>query len=57
MNPLPLLLIVFALLFDLIIAQGHLGEGLQSAGIDRFTMPNIILLVEFLCTDGVTNPT
>ena len=47
-NPLPLLLIVFALLFDLIIAQGHLGEGLQSAGIDRFTMPNIILLVGIL---------
>ncbi len=46
--PLPMLLIVFALLFDLMIAQGHLGEGLSSAGIDRFPMPNIILLVGIL---------
>ena len=44
-NPLPLLLIVFALFFDLMIALGHLGEGLLSAGIDRFPLPNIILLV------------
>jgi hypothetical protein len=43
-----MLLIVFALLFDLMIAQGHLGEGLSSAGIDRFPMPNIILLVGIL---------
>jgi hypothetical protein len=44
-NPLPLLLIVFALLFDLLIVEGHLGEGLLSAGIDRFPLPNVILLV------------
>ena len=43
-NPLPLLLIVFGLLFDLVLALSRLGEGLNGAGIDRYTMPNIILL-------------
>jgi hypothetical protein len=44
-NPLPLILIVFALLFDLMLATSHLGEGPQAAGLNRFTMPNVILLV------------
>ncbi|HEY5023373.1 MAG TPA: Ig domain-containing protein [Acidimicrobiales bacterium] len=44
-SPLPLVLVAFGLLFDLMIALGHLGEGLLSAGIARFTMPNLILLV------------
>jgi len=45
-NPLPLLLIVFALLFDLTISLGRAGEGLAGAvNNDRFTMPNIVLLV------------
>jgi hypothetical protein len=44
-NPLPLVLITFALLFDLMITLGHLGEGLLTAGDTRFTLPNIILLV------------
>jgi len=43
--PLPLLLIVFALLFDLILALSRLGEGLLGAGLDRYTMPNLILVV------------
>ncbi len=44
-NPLPLVLITFALLFDLMLAISHVGEGLQAAGFNRFSMPNIILLV------------
>ena len=44
-TPLPLLLIAFGASFDFMIALGHLGEGVLSAGIDRFPMPNIILLV------------
>ena len=44
-NPLPLLLIVFAGLFDVMIALGRMGEGLPTAGVDHYTMPNIILLV------------
>ena len=47
-NPLPLILIVFALLFDLMLAASHLGEGVQAAGLNRFTMPNVILLVGIL---------
>jgi hypothetical protein len=44
-SPLPLVLIVFALLFDLMLATSHLGEGLTYAGVNRFTMPNVVLLV------------
>ena len=43
-NPLPLVLIVFAFLFDLMVAASHLGEGPTAAGLNRFTMPNLILL-------------
>ncbi len=43
-SPLPVLLITFALLFDLMLALGRLGEGVVGAGLDRYTMPNIILL-------------
>jgi len=44
-NPLPTLLIVFALLFDLMLALSRMGEGLTAASLDRYTMPNIIMLV------------
>ncbi len=44
-SPLPVLLIVFAALFDLMLALSRLGEGLLGAGLNRYTMPNIILLV------------
>ena len=47
-NPLPLLLIVFALLVDFIIAMGRFGEGLRYAVAvtnSRYTMPNLLLLV------------
>ena len=44
-NPLPVLLIAFAFLFDLILALSRLGEGLLGAGLNRYTMPNIVLLV------------
>lgn len=47
-TPLPLVLVAFALLFDVMIALGHLGEGLPSAGIARFALPNLILLVGIL---------
>jgi hypothetical protein len=49
-NPLPLLLILFALLFDLNIALGRVGLGLLQAvnDADRYTMPNIILIVGIL---------
>jgi hypothetical protein len=47
-NPLPLLLMVLALLTDLITAVGRVREGLQGAVAplnSRYTMPNVILLV------------
>ena len=47
-NPLPLLLIVFGLLFDLMIAPSRFGVGLSSSvspGDGRYTMPNVLLLV------------
>ena len=44
-NPLPLLLIVFAVLCDVMIATAHVGLGISAAGINRFTMPNLLLLV------------
>jgi len=50
-NPLPLLLIVFGLLFDLIIAPARFGVGLQSSvspDNSRYTMPNVLLLVAIL---------
>ena len=43
--PLPLLLIVFALLFDLTIALGRTNEGISAAFQGRFTMPSLLLLV------------
>ena len=51
-NPLPLVLIVFALMFDLMIAQAHVGEALSAAGQNRFTMPNTILLVGIVVCVG-----
>jgi len=47
-NPLPLLVIVFGLLFDFIIAPARFGVGLQSSvspDNSRYTMPNVLLLV------------
>ena len=47
-NPLPLLLIVFGLLFDLTIAPARFGVGLQSSvslEYSRYTMPNVLLIV------------
>ena len=44
-SPLPLVMIVFALLFDLMLALSRLGDGIQAAGLNRYTMPNVILLV------------
>lgn len=48
LNPLPLLLVVFGLLFDVIIALTRSGVGLQSSvspDYSRYTMPNVLLLV------------
>ena len=56
-NPLPLVLIVFAFLFDLMVAASHLGEGPTAAGLNRFTMPNLILLTGiavYACVDAPT---
>ena len=47
-DPLPLLLIVFGLLFDLMLALSRMGEGVQAAGLNRYTMPNVILLAGIL---------
>jgi len=44
-NPLPAVLIIFALLFDFLIAIGRIGEGWPVALSSRYTMPNLILLV------------
>ena len=45
-----MLLILFALLFDFNIALGRVGQGLLQAvnDADRYTMPNIILIVGIL---------
>ena len=42
--PLPLLMIVFALLFDLTVALGRAGERNAAGQQGRYTMPNLILL-------------
>jgi hypothetical protein len=42
--PLPALLIVFALQFDLMVALSRLGLGTNAAGVNRYTMPNLVLL-------------
>jgi hypothetical protein len=43
-NPLPALLIAFALQFDLMLALSRLGQGARGAGKNWYTMPNVILL-------------
>ena len=44
-NPLPFVLIVFALLCDAMVATSHLGQGLLvGAGANRFTLENLILV-------------
>jgi len=43
-NPLPVVLIVFALQFDLMLAVSRLGQGAAGAGKNWYTMPNIILV-------------
>jgi hypothetical protein len=43
--PLPLLLICFALAFDVTIALGRSGNGEASPLLNRYVMPNIILLL------------
>ena len=47
-NPLPVLLISFGFLFDLMLALSRLGEGLLGAGLNRYTMPNIVVLVSIV---------
>ena len=46
-SPLPVVLIAFAVLFDLYIALGRVGQGLLGAvnNTDHYTMPNIIMVV------------
>ena len=46
--PLPLLLILLALLFDLSIALGRAHEGVPAALQGRFAIPNLLLLVGLL---------
>jgi hypothetical protein len=57
-GPLPLLLIVFALLFDVNIALGRVGQGLLGAvnDADRYTMPNILMLVGIVVYAGAHIP-
>jgi ABC-2 type transport system permease protein len=43
-SPLPVLLITFALQFDLMLALSRLGQGAIGAGKNWYTMPNFILL-------------
>jgi len=42
--PLPLLMLVFALLFDLTVALGRAGQRTVAGQQGRYTMPNLILL-------------
>jgi hypothetical protein len=45
-NPLPLLLVVFGMLFDFSIALGRVEGGVDQAALQsRYTMPSLILLV------------
>jgi len=47
-HPLPVLLIVFAIQFDLMVAFSRLGVGIAAAGANRYTMPNLILVCGIL---------
>jgi hypothetical protein len=47
-QPLPLLLIAFAVQFDLMVALGRVGRGVDNAGANRYTMPNLILVCGIL---------
>ena len=42
--PLPLLMIVFALLFDITLALGRSGQRNVAGQQGRYTMPNLILV-------------
>jgi hypothetical protein len=44
-HPLPVLLITFGVLFDLMITEGRAGAGVLEATVSEFTMPNLILLL------------
>jgi hypothetical protein len=44
-NPLPMLLIVFAMLVDLFIIEGRSGEGMPQLGGSTYTMFNVLLLI------------
>ena len=43
-NPLPVLLILFAAVFDLMVTFSRVGLGVAAAGANRYTMPNLVLL-------------
>jgi hypothetical protein len=44
--PLPLILILFSLCFDLLVAAGRAGTGIVGAvGYNRYVMPNLLLVV------------
>ena len=56
-SPLPVLLIAFAVLVDLMFALSRVGEGLQVALKDnRYTMPNVILLVGIVAYAWTNTP-
>jgi hypothetical protein len=46
--PLPLILVTFAVLFDLMLSVSRFGLGTRAASLDRYSMPNVILLVGIL---------
>jgi len=44
-NPLPVLLIAYGLLFDLLITRSRVGEGIGQFTSGQYVMPNLVLLV------------
>ena len=44
-TPLPVVLIAFGVLFDLVIAEGRTGEGVGATTVSYYTMPNLILFL------------
>ncbi len=44
-TPLPVVLVAFGVLFDLVIAEGRTGEGVIATTGSYYTMPNLILLL------------
>jgi hypothetical protein len=54
-NPLPSLLIIFGVLFDMLITESRIGDGITQLTSDQYVMPNLLILlgiVSYACAHG-----